>query len=523
MTQTAPPTTTPLLAAAGVSKRFGRFTALDEVDLEIHAGSIHAVLGENGAGKSTLMNVLSGLLRPSAGTLRLKGNPVEFRSAADATRAGIGMVHQHFLLVPTLTVSENLLLGAQSSFRNPLAFPIDQVRAEAETLAAQLGWDIPWNQLASKLPVGTQQRIEILKALRGNTEVLLFDEPTAVLTPTETPELFATLRTLAASGRGIVFISHKLDEIRALADQVTVLRRGRRVLHTSLSGTDNDALALAMVGADSEAAVRLATTALERQPSADTTANPVRLSIQSLGVGPADRPQLDTFTLDIRAGEIVAVAGVDGNGQEELVDCLSAMRRPDRGRAVVGDRPLCAPDLPPNPDRLRVARVGIVPADRQRRGLALPMSIAENLALGLQRSPEFRQGPFLRWKSLAEHAAQRIRDFDIRAEGPQQPVGALSGGNQQKVVIARALEGNPDLLVVVNPTRGLDIGAIAYVHDALRVARDRGTAILLVTTELDEAIALADRLAVVCAGRIQGIVPPDTPRDRIGALMGGMA
>ncbi len=264
MPEPHPRTATPLLEADTIVKRFGSFTALAGVDLAIEAGSIHAVLGENGAGKSTLMNVLSGLLRPTEGTLRRSGKPVQFRSAADAARAGIGMVHQHFLLVPPLTVAENLLLGAQTGNRHPLAFPIDAVRAEAQTLATQLGWTIPWDAPAGALPVGTQQRIEILKALRGNTEVLLFDEPTAVLTPTETPELFETLRALAASGRGIVFISHKLDEIRELADQVTVLRRGRRVLHSRLDTTDNNDLALAMVGADSEAASRIANSRASR-------------------------------------------------------------------------------------------------------------------------------------------------------------------------------------------------------------------------------------------------------------------
>jgi ABC-type uncharacterized transport system ATPase subunit len=516
-------TATPLLEADTIVKRFGSFTALAGVDLAIEAGSIHAVLGENGAGKSTLMNVLSGLLRPTEGTLRRSGKPVQFRSAADAARAGIGMVHQHFLLVPPLTVAENLLLGAQTGNRHPLAFPIDAVRAEAQTLATQLGWKVPWDAPAGALPVGTQQRIEILKALRGNTEVLLFDEPTAVLTPTETPELFETLRALAASGRGIVFISHKLDEIRELADQVTVLRRGRRVLHSRLDTTDNNDLALAMVGADSEAASRIANSRASRGATQTVGMSPVRLRIESLGVGPVERPRLHDFQLEIRAGEIVAVAGVDGNGQEELVDCLSGMRRPDRGCAQAGDTPLCSAQLPPRPDRVQAGGVGIVPADRQKRGLALPMSIAENLALGLRHEAKYRAGMFLKWKALRHHASQRIADFDIRAEGPDQPVGALSGGNQQKVVIARALEGDPAVLIVVNPTRGLDVGAIAYVHDALRDARDRGTAILLVTTELDEALGLADRVAILSAGRIQGIVQPDTPRETIGTLMGGTA
>ena len=511
----------PLLEAVGIVKRFGRFTALDGVDLAVRSGNIHAVLGENGAGKSTLMNVLAGLLRPTEGVLRRAGQPVRFRSAADAAAAGIGMVHQHFLLVPPLTVAENLLLGARTGSRNPFAYPMQPVLAEAKALAEKLGWDIPWNQPAGALPVGTQQRVEILKALRGETDVLIFDEPTAVLTPTETPELFQTLRSLAQSGRGIVFISHKLDEIQALASEVTVLRRGKRVLQSPLSDTDARSLALAMVGADSEAATRMAGQPKAADGASIADGTPPVLSIQDLGVGAADRPALDSFSIDIRPGEIVAVAGVDGNGQEELVDCLSGMRRPDRGRATAGGSVLCAAESPASPARVRAARVGIVPADRQKRGLALSLSLTENLALGLHDSKQFRKGIFLRWRDLRMHTSQRIADFDIRADSPDQPTGALSGGNQQKVVIARALEGNPVALVVVNPTRGLDVGAIAYVHDALRAAKQQGTGILLVTTELDEALVLADRVAVLCAGRLQGIVAPDTPRETLGALMGG--
>jgi simple sugar transport system ATP-binding protein len=553
----------PILAAHAITKRFGAFTALDSVDFDVRRGEIDALLGENGAGKSTLMYLLSGLLRPTTGEILLDGAPVRFASPSDAERRGIGMVHQHFLLVPPLSVRENLLLGASSEMGGALSYPLARVVEEAQTIADRLGWRIPWDAPVGSLPVGTQQRIEILKALRGEARVLIFDEPTAVLTPTETPELFATIRQLAAEGRGIVFISHKLNEVLELARRITVLRRGRVVLRTTADAIDTTGLAEAMVGTDSEAAEMLKAQAALTVPSALTpnpspnarrgvtipvvfptgdTPAPVEtpatgpplpalgeglgvraplLSVQNLTVnGPpgAPRPLLSGITFDVAPGEVFGIAGVDGNGQAELADCLAGLLRPSDGSIQVSGGAPAA-----NPATFRHAGVMVIPADRQRRGLALPLSVTENLALGVYDKGEFRRGPLLLWPRLRERANGLIRRFDIRATGPDVPVRALSGGNQQKVVVARALADAPRVVVAANPTRGLDVGAIAYVHDSLRRVQAAGAAVILISTELEEVLSLSDRVAVLYEGRFSGIVPPNTPREEIGLLMGGQA
>ncbi|WP_395145979.1 ABC transporter ATP-binding protein [Armatimonas sp.] len=497
-----------MLEARELTRRFGSFTALDTVNFDLRAGEIHAVLGENGAGKSTLMNVLSGLLRPSAGELLLEGQPVRFASPADATAQGIGMVHQHFLLVPPLSVAENLLLSADKAKGGPLSWPMKSVLAEAQALAKSLGWRLPWDALAGSLPVGTQQRIEILKALRGQTKILIFDEPTAVLTPTETPELFATLRQLAAQGKGIVFISHKLDEVLALSERVTVLRRGKVVARLVTTECDAGMLAEAMVGSD-----------LSPTPFPAKNERPGEgaggevLTIQNLTLG-----KLENISFTVAPGEILGFAGVDGNGQTELADCLSGMHRPESGEIRVGETP-----LKPTPKAVREAQIGVIPADRQKRGLALSMTITENLTLGVQDSPAFRKSVFLDAKALHTRTEQLIERFDIRAEGPTAKASSLSGGNQQKVVIARALAGEPKVVIAVNPTRGLDVGAISYVHTALREAQAAGAAIVLISTELDEVLTLSNRVAVLFEGKLMSIVAPETPREELGRLMGGTA
>ena len=492
-----------------LTRRFGSFTALDSVDFDLRAGEIHAVLGENGAGKSTLMNVLSGLLRPTEGELLLDDAPVRFASPADASAQGIGMVHQHFLLVPPLSVAENLLLSADKAKGGPLSWPITDVLDEAKVLAEKLGWEIPWDALAGSLPVGTQQRIEILKALRGETKILIFDEPTAVLTPTETPELFATLRQLATEGKGIVFISHKLDEVLALSERVTVLRRGKVVARLKTAECDAGTLAEAMVGSTPIPSARTSGTVRPQRGVFNASA----LTVQNLTLG-----KLKKISFTVAPGEILGFAGVDGNGQTELADCLSGMKKPQSGEILVAGVALQS-----SPKALQDARIGVIPADRQKRGLALSMTITENLTLGVQDSPAFRKGPFLSAKALRARAEQLIARFDIRAEGPDSAASSLSGGNQQKVVIARALAGEPKVVVAVNPTRGLDVGAISYVHKALREAQASGAAILLISTELDEVLTLSDRVAVLFDGRLMGIVSPQTPREELGRLMGGAA
>ncbi|MBC8101522.1 MAG: ABC transporter ATP-binding protein [Cytophagales bacterium] len=511
--------TIPLIAARGITRRFGAFTALERVDFAVRPGEIHALLGENGAGKSTLMNLLSGLLRPSEGEILLNGDPVRFRSPADAERQGIGMVHQHFLLVPPLSVSENLLLGTAPGMGGLLSYPIRRVLDEARSLADRLGWRIPWNAPVGSLPVGTQQRIEILKALRGVTRVLIFDEPTAVLTPTETPELFDTLRRLAGEGRGIVFISHKLDEVLALSETITVLRRGRVVARTRAAETDARSLAEAMVGPDREASslIQDGAVSASRAGQATVPAGGAALFVENLAVAGQARPLLNGLSFAVSPGEIFGIAGVDGNGQGELADCLAGLIRPSSGTLRIGnDQPAASPGA------FRRAGVAVIPADRQTRGLALPLSLTENLALGVYDSPVYRRGPLLLWPALRRRTEDLIRQYDIRATGAGALARSLSGGNQQKVVIARALAENPRVVVAVNPTRGLDVGAIAYVHAALRGAQASGAAIVLISTELEEVLSLAThRVAVLYEGAFSGIVSPDSPRDEIGLLMGG--
>ncbi len=552
----------PVLEARKITRRFGSFTALDEVDFSVGEGEIVALLGENGAGKSTLMNLLSGLVAPTDGAIRMDGKPVRFASPTDATARGIGMVHQHFLLVPTVSVAENLLLSASRRAGGAFSYPVDAVVKEAKILAGRLGWTIPWNQLAGDLPVGTQQRVEILKALRGQTRVLIFDEPTAVLTPTETPELFATIRRLATEGRGIVFISHKLDEVLSLSERVTVLRRGKVVFEGATAKVNEAILAEAMVGKDSEAAGLLrATTSLSpresplspspfppsegekgesvtRDDSLPVTPSGSPFSPSEGGKGLGDRgddsyalqltnvslrhanssrPLLDDVSFAVAPGEIYGVAGVDGNGQEELAAILSGLVRPTGGTVRVGKV-----EPAPYADSFRRAGVVVIPADRQARGLAMPLSITENIALGAYDDPKYRRGPVLLWGALRERADALIRGFDIRATGAGSPVRDLSGGNQQKVVIARALSSDPKVVIAVNPTRGLDVGAIAYVHNSLRRAQAAGAAVVLISTELSEVLTLATRtVAVLYEGRFTGTVAPDAPREQIGLLMGG--
>jgi simple sugar transport system ATP-binding protein len=423
-------------------------------------------------------------------------------------------------LVPTLSVRENLLLGAAKSFGGPLSYPASRVVQQVQEIAERLGWRIPWDTPAGQLPVGAQQRVEILKALRGQARLLIFDEPTAVLTPTETPELFATIRQLAGEGRGVVFISHKLDEVTALANRVTVLRRGRVVHKAEIAQTTTRALAEAMVGQGSEAGTLLARQAspVSRDTPAVDIMVPSRLTVQNINVHPhhTERFLLWDVTFDVVPGEIFGIAGVDGNGQAELAEVLSGLRRPDNGRVLVDNQA-----VPFTPLHFRHAGVSVIPADRHKQGLALPMNITENVAFGVYDKAEFRRGPLLLWPKLQHQAENLIARFDIRAESPRTKVVALSGGNQQKVVIARALSQNPKVVVAVNPTRGLDVGAIAYVHEALRRAQAGGAAIVLISTELDEVLTLSNRVAVLFDGKLSPWFKPDLPREQIGSLMGG--
>ncbi len=508
----------PALELRGITRRFGANVALDGVDFTLAPGEIHALLGENGAGKSTLMNVVRGLLAPDAGQILLGGQPTKFKSPRDAARAGIGMVHQHFLLVPSFTVAENLALVADEP--GPLLNPRRTAQRAKETME-RLGWRIPLNARVADLPVGTQQRVEILKALLGDARILLFDEPTAVLAPPEIGELFGVLRALRAEGRSLVFVSHKLGEVMDLCDRVTVLRRGRQVGTVAVADTDPQDLARRMVGYGTGMAGDGTGMACHAPTPPELGVEGPLLTVSHLATAPRpDAVALREITFTLRPGEILGFAGVDGNGQAELAQALTGLHPWTGGTVTLAGETL--PRLRPQ-DLMRHG-IALIPPDRHREGLALTLSVAENLTLEAASLPRFRRGPllmFLDRPALRRFAAETARGFDIRAENLDVPAASLSGGNQQKIVIARALWRKPKLLVAVSPTRGLDVAATAYVHARLRERQAEGGAILLISTELDEVIALSTRIAVLYEGRIVGIVPPDTPRETLGLMMGG--
>ena len=502
----------PALTMRGITKRFGRALALDRVDFDLHPGEIHALLGENGAGKSTLMNVLRGLFAPTSGQISLDGRPTRFASPDDAARAGIGMVHQHFLLVPSFTVAENIALAFPQR-RPPLQ--------EARELAKRLNWPLPLNARVADLPVGTQQRIEILKVLLGNSQILLFDEPTAVLTPNEIEELFVVLRGQRAGGKSLVFVSHKLNEIMALCDRVTILRRGRNVGTVAVADTSPEDLARRMVGGGN--AVDEVDGRGGPAPTPAGTHDAPVLTVAGLATrGGLDAVALRDVSFSLLPGEILGFAGVDGNGQSELAAALTGLRPWQSGSVILNGHELRRL----SPRDLERLGIGLIPPDRHTQGLALTLSVADNLTLEAISLPRFRRGfggMFLDRPGLAAFAADLARDFDVRASDLGLPARSLSGGNQQKIVIARALWRKPALLVAVSPTRGLDVAATAYVHEKLRRRQAEGGAAVLISTELDEVIALSTRIAVLYEGRIRGIVSPDTSRETLGLMMGGLS
>lgn len=501
----------PAVRMRGIVKRFGETTALNGVDFELRRGEIHALLGENGAGKSTLMHVLSGLYAPNAGEVEVQGQPARFRSARDAAKAGIGMVHQHFTLVENFTVAENLALALPGGV--PFLLPRRNLAAEPLALAERLGWKLEPDVPVWQLPVGVQQRLEIVKVLALNPEILIFDEPTAVLAPVELEELFSVLERLRAEGKSLVFISHKLNEVMRLCDRVTVLRRGQNAGTVETRDTNPADLARRMVGQRLEAEVL---SEAEKPPRTPPPPGAPVLQLRNLWVKD-DRgvDALRGLELEVRAGEILGIAGVDGNGQAELAEAVLGLR-PIRQ----GEMHFSGGDPQRRPREVR-RQIGYIPQDRRRAGLVPGMSVRDNLVLELHQEPEARWGPWLRWDYLNRRAAEMKDRYDIRASGLEQHADTLSGGNQQKIVIARALVKDPRLLVAVNPTRGVDVGATAFVHDQLRAQRERGAAVLLISTELDEVLALADRVGVLYEGKLMGIVSPDTPREQLGLLMGG--
>jgi general nucleoside transport system ATP-binding protein len=497
----------PLLELTGITKRFPGVVANDGVDFDLRKGEVHALLGENGAGKSTLMNILYGLYHPDEGELRLNGKPLRIGSPREAIDAGIGMVHQHFMLIPVMTVAENIVLAAEPT-KGPF---LDERAAEARVrdLSERFGLAVRPDAYIESISVGMQQRVEILKALYRGADILILDEPTGVLTPQEARELFEIVNALKAEGKSIIFISHKLNEVLEIADRITVLRRGKTIETVPREGATEESLARLMVGRD--VVLRVDKTPAE-------PAEPL-LSVEDLQVD--DERGLEAVSgvsFQVRAGEIVGIAGVDGNGQSELIDAIAGLRKAKAGRIVVGDADLTRE----SPRTLLDAGLGHIPEDRQRRGLVLEFNLAENLALH-----DYREKPGSKWgylfpKQLIAHAKTLLNEFDVRGGGPLTPASSLSGGNQQKVIIAREVSRDPRVLVAAQPTRGLDVGAIEFVHRRLIEERDEGRAILLVSFELDEILSLADRILVLYEGQIVAEFTPDVSEEDIGfAMLGG--
>jgi ABC-type uncharacterized transport system ATPase subunit len=505
------PTSTPAaetgLRLRGITKRFGNLVANDSIDLDIVGGEIHCLLGENGAGKTTLMNVLYGLLQPDAGMISIDGVEQIPANPKEAIAAGIGMVHQHFMLVDVFSVAENLILGREDTTAGLLN--MGQARHTVWRLSERYGLDVDPDAVVEELPVGVQQRVEILKALANDAKYLILDEPTAVLTPQETDQLMAVMRSLRDEGKAIVFITHKLREVREIADKITVIRHGKVVGTAKPTDSESD-LAELMVGR----AVQLV---VDKKPAV-RTAEP-RLVMQGVWVArPNGTLAVEDLDLEVFGGEIVCIAGVQGNGQTELSEALLGITPVFKGSIHLDDNPLTGL----SPREIIDAGLGFVPEDRKQDGCVPTFTVAENLILNHYDEHPYARGIALNLGRMRQNAAHRVDEFDIRTHSIEAPVSSLSGGNQQKVVLARELSRPLALMVACQPTRGLDVGAIEFVHRRLVEERDRDTAVVIVSTELDEVVALADRIAVMYRGKIVGIVPPDTSREVIGLMMAGV-
>jgi len=495
------------LELRGITKRFGSLVANDHIDLVVQPGEIHSLLGENGAGKSTLMNVLYGLYQADEGVILLDDRVQNFRGPGDAMRAGIGMVHQHFMLIPVFTVAENVMLGHESTRAGGL-LDLEAARQRVHEISARFGFDVDPDALVEDLPVGVQQRVEIIKALSRDAKVLVFDEPTAVLTPQETDELMVIMRQLRDSGASIVFITHKLREVREVADRITVIRLGKVVGEASPTAS-NAELASMMVGRAVELTVH---------KDAPKLGSPA-LVVENLSVIDAfGQIVVNDVSFEVREGEVLAVAGVQGNGQTELTEALVGLQPQVRGSVRLNGEELIGKSV----RHILGEGVGFVPEDRNEDGLVGAFTIAENLMLDRSNGAPFVKGGNVQKRTLEQFAKEKFTEFDVRAPGIDTPVGSLSGGNQQKVVLARELSRDLSLLVAAQPTRGVDVGSIEFIHKRIVETRDAGIPVVVVSTELDEVTALADRIMVMYRGRIIGIVPGDTPRDVLGLMMAGV-
>jgi len=492
----------------GITKQFPGVLANNHVDFSVRPEEIHALVGENGAGKSTLMNILYGLFPPDSGEIHINGKQAHIGGPRDAIALGIGMVHQHFMLIPVFSVGENIMLG-----REPVAGPDFYDHARARTaineLTKRYGLALNPDARMGDLPVGLQQRAEIVKVLYRGANILILDEPTGVLTPQETKELFVVLRDLVKSGKTIIFISHKLKEVLEISDRITVMRRGKVVGHLTTKQTNEEEIATMMVGRE----------VLLRVDKKPATPGAVVMRVENISAN-TDRgvPALKGVSFELRQGEILGIAGVEGNGQSELMEVLAGTRQVTGGRVLLGDRDITTYDARTE----RGAGVAFIPEDRRGTGLVLSFSIAENSILGRERSPTFSWNEFvLKLVAIKEWARRLVKEFDIRTPSIEVAARNLSGGNQQKVIVAREMGSKPKVLLAAQPTRGVDIGAIEFIHRRIVQERDEGTAVLLVSAELDEVRSLSDRIAVMYEGRIVSIEPPDAAEERLGLLMTG--
>jgi ABC-type uncharacterized transport system ATPase subunit len=498
----------PVLEVRDITKRFPGVLANDHINFTLEPGEIHAFLGENGAGKSTLMNILYGLYDPDEGEIFINGQLATIRGPNDAIRQGLGMVHQHFMLVPTLTVAENVMLGTEIT--SGILLDERTANRRIRELSTRYGLDVPPEALIQDLPVGVQQRVEIVKALYRGADILILDEPTAVLTPQEADDLFDVMRTLKAQGKSIIFISHKLKEVLAIADRITVLRRGRVVGSANPKQATEEQLAAMMVGR----AVTLVVVKDEAHPRADV------LEVESLVVADDRRTiAVDALSLNVRAGEVLGIAGVQGNGQSELVEALTGLRP-----VVSGHVRLLGHDVTgATPRTILEAGVAHIPEDRHRHGLVLSYSIADNLVLSTYYHQPFAHGLLIDEMAIDQNAQRLVKEFDVRTPSTMTPAASLSGGNQQKVVVGREFSRPIKLLIAAQPTRGLDVGSIEFIHSGIIRKRDQGVAILLVSAELDEILALSDRIAVMFKGKILATLPAaEATREGLGLLMAGI-